>query len=252
MQASQFRLNFFKLIIFFINSYIAYRFANHVIVSSNHIKNFISAKFKVNKLKITVINNYIDRNLFYINKKILDRKANRILFVGRLTKQKNLQELLHAISLTNFGLDIIGEGEDKSKLVKLVTKNKINVKFLGSINNKLIGSYYNNYKVFILPSYVEGNPKVLLEAMSCGCTVICSNVQGNNSIIKHKFNGYFVNTNRNSIKNGINEIMTNEQLQIKLNNNSIKYIEQYCDLEKNLLIEKNIYNLLVNEKKTIY
>ena len=72
--------------------------------------------------------------------------------------------------------------------------------------------------------------------MSCGCTVICSNVQGNNSIIKHKFNGYFVNTNRNSIKNGINEIMTNEQLQIKLNNNSIKYIEQYCDLEKNLLI----------------
>ena len=84
--------------------------------------------------------------------------------------------------------------------------------------------------------------------MSCGCAIICSDVDGNNSIIKHKFNGFLINTNSESIIKGINEIMTNDNLLNKLKENSIKYIENYCNLEKNLLIEQKIYKSLFNAK----
>ena len=247
-QSSKYSLNYFKILIFYFNSYIAYKYSDHIIVSSKHIKDFICDKFNIRDNKITVINNYIDRNLFYIKKKFSSRISKRILFVGRLNKQKNLNELILAISKTNYGLDIIGEGEEENKLKKLVFKKNINVKFLGSIENSAIGKYYNKYKLFILPSHVEGNPKVLLEAMSCGCAIICSDVDGNNSIIKHKFNGFLINTNSEAISKGINEIMTNDNLLNKLIENSTKYIEDYCNLEKNLLIEQKIYKSLLNAK----
>ena len=225
----------------------SYKFSNHIIVTSKHIKNYISYKFNISKSKITVINNYINTNLFVKKNNIYNRYSNRILFVGRLSKQKNLEELILAISQTKYELDIIGEGEDRSKLLKLVKNHNLKVNFFGTIENNILVDYYNKYKLFILPSLVEGNPKSLLEAMACGCAVICSNVEGNNSIIKHGINGYLVNTDKSSIKEAIVEIMENEKLQLEISNNSIKYVTEHCDLNKNLSTEIKIYNNLLNE-----
>ena len=252
LQTSKYNKNFFKLFIYYINSYISYKYSDHIIVSSNHIKEFIVSTFKINSSKITIINNYIDTNIFY--NKIIDtiRIPNRILFVGRLSKQKNISELIKAISYTKFGLDIIGDGKEKNKLINLVKKNNLNVKFLGKIQNDKLADYYNKYRVYILPSLVEGNPKSLLEAMSCGCAVICSDVDGNNSIIKHKYNGYLTKTDKISIYNSINEIMKNETLRYELRKNSIEFIRKKCDLNKNLILEKKIYQSLINVKKTFY
>ena len=247
LQLSKYKKNYFKLTIFFLNSYFSYKYSNHIIVTSAHIKNFISLRFNINNSKITVINNYINNNLFKKKISHSNRYINKILFVGRLTKQKNIEELIHAISATKYELDIIGEGEDRSKLIKLVKKHNLKVNFLGSVENQILVDYYNRYKLFILPSFVEGNPKSLLEAMACGCAVICSNVDGNNSVIEHGINGYLADTNRSSIKKAIVKIMENEKLQLMLSNNSVKYVKEFCDLHKNLSSELKIYNNLLNE-----
>ena len=88
--------------------------------------------------------------------------------------------------------------------------------------------------------------------MSCGCAVLCSDVDGNNSIIKHKYNGYLTKTDKISIYNSINEIMKNETLRYELRKNSIEFIRKKCDLNKNLILEKKIYQSLINVKKTFY
>ena len=71
MQSSKYSLNYLKILIFYFNSYIAYKYSDHIIVSSKHIKDFICDKFNTPDSKITVINNYIDRNLFSIEKNLV-------------------------------------------------------------------------------------------------------------------------------------------------------------------------------------
>ena len=60
--------------------------------------------------------------------------------------------------------------------------------------------------VFILPSYYEGHPKVLLEAMSCGLPCIGTNVRGIREDVEHMKTGYLCETDHNSIADGLFEL----------------------------------------------
>lgn len=97
------------------------------------------------------------------------QKENRILFVGRLSYQeKRLDRLLHIWNLIykkfpEWNLDIIGDGEDRSRLEKLSKQLKLErVMFLGVQDPK---KYYERSKIFCMTSTHEGLPMVLLEAM---------------------------------------------------------------------------------------
>ena len=87
-----------------------------------------------------------------------------------------------------------------------------------------------------MPSIAEGNPKVLLEAMSCGIACIGSNIRGINNIIKHKENGFLCETDSISIRDAIVELYNDENLRNKIGKNARKFILDNCSLE--LITEK--------------
>lgn len=119
-------------------------------------------------------------------------------------EQKNLHNLFRAfIKLPEYYLDIIGTGPLKDALKKEVDILGIKVNFLGLFPKNKIPEIMNQYRIFILTSYWEGNPKVLLEAMSCGIACIGTNVWGIKNIINHKENGYLCGISSNSIKRAI-------------------------------------------------
>ena len=62
---------------------------------------------------------------------------------------------------------------------------------------------YTQHDVFLLTSYYEGNPKVLIEAMACGMTCIGSEVHGIRSIINEAKNGYLTGTSPSEIRNTV-------------------------------------------------
>ncbi|WP_332444465.1 glycosyltransferase family 4 protein [Wolinella succinogenes] len=179
----------FKIKLYELFERFGYSNANIYIVSSLHDKLYIESKYPVKNT--VVIPNFINTSIFKDMK--LKRYNNRLLFVGRLNSQKNLFNLIEAISKTKYELDIYGQGELKDELHNFALKLNVKVNFKGIVSNNDLVAIYNSYNYYILPSFFEGMPKTLLEAMACGCVCIGTNVSGINEVIYHNQNGILIN-----------------------------------------------------------
>jgi len=119
---------------------------------------------------------------FYTDSNNTEEEYNFILGLGRLTKQKNFKLLIHAFSglnnIDNLNLLIIGDGEEKGSLEKLISKLDLSsrVKLLGEIKNPL--SYVEKAKILVIPSLWEGLPRVAVEAQALKTPIISSCEEG--------------------------------------------------------------------------
>lgn len=156
---------------------------------------FLSEAQLDNFKKYTLLKQKLNHNSFIINnfiedKSILNKIPNsnkqiNILFVGRLTKLKGIDDLIKLSNLLpgDFVLNIIGKGKFKKA-------NNKNFKYHGEINNEEIFKYYDCSNVFILPSYTEVFPITILEAMARGLVILVSDIPGMREIITEGRNGY--------------------------------------------------------------
>ncbi len=87
---------------------------------------------------------------------------------------------------------IVGDGPQRENLAQLVNSRKLQskVKFLGWRND--IGEINRDIDVFVLPSLTEGVSIALLEAMTCGCPVVATNVGGNPEVVVDGVTGFLV------------------------------------------------------------
>lgn len=135
------------------------------------------------KEKIFKIPNGVDANYFKpSNEK--DKKDKSIVFVGRLIDEiKGISNILKGFSIAlsknkDLYLHIVGDGNDREKLIALSRELKIEdkVKFHLEVKDPL--KIYQESDIMVLASKIEGLPNVLLEAMSCGLACIATNVGG--------------------------------------------------------------------------
>ncbi|WP_299111137.1 glycosyltransferase family 4 protein [uncultured Winogradskyella sp.] len=123
-------------------------------------------------------------------------------FVGALHEKKGIYILTEIANLlktnnVNFTLEIAGEwGNDKDKMdiQSYIKKNNLknNIKFLGLIHNETKWEFYKRIDIFILPSYNEGQPLVLIEAMAFGIPIICSGVGAIPDTVNSGYNGFII------------------------------------------------------------
>lgn len=144
-------------------------------------------------------------------------KTIKILYVGQLTARKNVALLIRAIQniikTDKFiELNIVGDGDQATKLKKLVKKLKLNkyVNFLGKKDqNQLLEVYLDN-DVFVLPSIFDGWGAVSVEAMAGGLPVVVSDSCGSASIVKHQNHGLvFKNKSVESLTQSIQFMINN-------------------------------------------
>lgn len=225
-----------------------YNRADKIVISSEKDKEFIIENFKIDSEKIEVINNYIDTNLFIKKENNIDKK-NKLVFVGRFNKQKNLFNLLDAVDNMDVELNLIGSGELENELKEKAKQIKIaRINFLGNILNENLGEELNKNEVFVFPSLYEGNPKALLEAMSMGLAVLTTDVKGIKEIIKHKESGFLVNTDSDFIKKGLEELLNDEELKEKISIGARKTIEERFSFEKIIEKELNLHKKILCQK----
>ena len=170
----------------------AYKFANSAVVASRSDQQYIMDQYQLNTDKVNVIHNYIDTKVF---KPVESEKfKDRVVFVGRLNQQKNLFNLIDAISQTNLNLDVYGQGDLKDSLESHAQKKEVKVSFKGVVNNNELPTILNHYHYYILPSKYEGMPKTLLEAMACSLVCIGTDVKGINEVIEDGVSGFLAKT----------------------------------------------------------
>lgn len=122
--------------------------------------------------------------------------ANEILCVGRLTPAKGQHILLLALAELRKQhpdalLRFVGDGPDRASLERLAADLELtsNVRFEGNINQDRIRAFYQQATVFVLPSFAEGIPVVLMESMAMGVPVISTRITGIPELIADGVNG---------------------------------------------------------------
>jgi glycosyltransferase involved in cell wall biosynthesis len=120
-----------------------------------------------------------------------------VIASGKLASWKGFEDLIRAIPITlmhsKVKLLILGDGELKDHLNNLIQELGLedSVQLLGYVSNPL--KYYKRSDIFVLSSYVEGLPNVLVEAMMCGCTPVSTNCPtGPREVLNDGEYGYLV------------------------------------------------------------
>jgi len=123
----------------------------------------------------------------------------RILFVGRLHPVKRVDLIIQALSILErripcVDLYLVGDGEEKDRIGKLVDSLDLTkrVHFLGYKERSAVFELMMNSNVLVLCSKIEGNPRVLIEAMMCKIPIVATNVSGIRDMVQHKKTGYLV------------------------------------------------------------
>jgi glycosyltransferase involved in cell wall biosynthesis len=238
--------NKLKLLFIFLISKLAYKSADHILLPTTEISYFAIKKYKLNPDKICIYPNWVDTSLF--KKYILTKNyTNRVLFIGRLSKEKNIPLLINSLSKTNIGLDIIGEGDLKKNLQSEAKSLSIDVRFLGRIPNSELPKVINKYPIYILCSDYEGSPKTLLEAMSCEIAVIGTDQAGINNVITHDLNGILCDSSVKSLRESIIDLINNKNKRTRLGRAARKIIMNNNSKTSLIRLEMLIYKRFKND-----
>lgn len=155
-------------------------------------------------VNIQVIPNGVDCQYFSPAAVCLEQREQdtplRLLFVGRVVRQKGLSYLLDALAaihsqgITNWRLRIVGDGPMCPRLKAQATQHGIDrmVEFPGWLPFEEIPEEMRLADLFVLPSIVEGMPLVLLQAMACGLPVVATSVPGSVDLVFPGKNGLLV------------------------------------------------------------
>ena len=135
--------------------------------------------------RVELLPNGVDTQLFAPAGPASRSGPPRILYVGRLSMEKNLKTIVTATAYVGDGaLDImVGAGPLRGDLEALARELGVEIHFPGIVEQAKLPAVYGSANVFVLASFTEGHPKALLEAMACGLPCIASDCAGNRSLI---------------------------------------------------------------------
>lgn len=174
-----------------------------------------------------------------------------ICYVGRITEEKGVFELIEAFSnliedYRDISLVLCGPIEIKNKEKKYFFEKFIeeaNVQYFGMVNNPL--EYMACSDIFVLPSWREGFGLVNIEANSVGIPVITTNIIGCKDSIEHEKTGLFVDAkNSSNLEQTLKRLIDDPETRKKMGLNGIKRVTNLYDRDK-------IWNSLIDEYNTM-
>ena len=232
----------FKFYLFYLLEKILYNLNIKIAVSSESEKKKLISNHRIKPNKINVIPNYVNSS-FFIKTNDTNTVKNKLLVVGRICKQKNLKNLVLAVSeIKKFSsIDFFGKIDDENYYKELLEVSaSVKLNFYGPKSSDEILNIFKKYKYYALVSFFEGMPKSLIEALASGCVCICSRGNGIEEIIMHGFNGF--------LSDGFEKSDLKKSLQTAIRTKSDKIIKNAIKSAK----EKYSINYIVNKEINIY
>ena len=226
---------------------IFYNFCDKIIAISIMSKQSLEKLIFLKKKIILIYNPYL--NQIFKNKNKNKKNINkyfRILAVGRLTKQKNFELLINSVrnlstKYKNIKLLIIGDGSSKKQLLKIISEMK-NVKIIKWQND--LKSYYLNADLFVLSSYYEGLPNVLIDSVNYEIPTVSTDCSGAKDILVNGKGGYIIPINdQSNLENKIEFIINNRTKALKKTIYAKNNIQKFSS--KNLKKFKDLFNNVI-------
>jgi glycosyltransferase involved in cell wall biosynthesis len=237
--------------------------ADKIIANAKNLSEEINA-FVSRKLCDVVYRGVDIQKFKPFNKKIETRKflkmdpnCKAVLFVGNLSKAKGIYDLFSAFKITskkfsNTKLYLIGPTSPDVDIKKLKIDKELigRVNYLGQKPHAEMPLWYNACDLFVLPSYTEGMPNVVLEAMACARPVVVTPVGGIPEVIENGVSGLLVEPgNIDGLAKAMLKVLTEDGLAKAMGANARELITQsYVDI-KNAEKLKELLTYLLREKR---
>ena len=163
----------------------------------------------------------------------------RLLFVGWLDRAKGVLDLLTAIKCLPNNLkpelDLVGEGDVSTTARQYVKEHKLNkqVRFRGWLIGEDLLDAYRTADMFVLPSWFEGLPNAMIEAMAARLTIIVSNVGNIPSVVVDGKNGILIPPKRADILTEVlQNVLTDTALRHQLANHAYRTASKQFGVER--------------------
>ena len=161
-------------------------------------------------------------------------RGKKLLFVGRLAAAKGLPVLLDAIAkLDDVTLEIAGDGPDRLMLVEQARRLGIaeRVRFLGYQSQAQVRDLLKQADIFVLTSFAEGVPVVLMEAMAAGVPVITTRIAGIPELVKDGESGLLIAPgDAGATAAAIHQLVEDPSLRTRLAAAGRRKVEQEFDI----------------------
>lgn len=218
-------------------------------------------KYNVKPDRLAIIYDAVDTNYFnryYINNKISN--AFNLSFCGRLEKVKNIDCLIRGlrilrqkIKVKDICLNIYGTGSKYMQLQRLAKQENVeqNVIFHGLIHN-VVKILNEKTDIYVQASFSEGLSASILEAMSCECPVVASNIGGHRTMIRDGINGLLFDPQSPiDFSKKIHKLITSESLRKNIGYKARQTMIGSFDINERIKSENKIYQSLIKKNEKI-
>ncbi|MEM9880896.1 MAG: glycosyltransferase [Pseudomonadota bacterium] len=163
----------------------------------------------------------------------------QLLFVGRLAQIKGLEVLFNALAMLKqdlaFRLTLVGDGAERGYLEERATQLGLAecTDFVGYKAQADVAALLRECDLFVLPSFAEGVPVVLMEALAAAKPAIATNVAGVSELVEHGHNGFLVSPGDfASLLDALRRVLGDENLRKTLGEHGKQRVEADFSSEK--------------------
>ena len=143
--------------------------------------------YECDPAKVQVIGTGYNKEVFYIQEDVkkVDERV-RLIFAGKISEKKGVMSLLRSLSYIEdvdkkYVLALAGGAgnqEEFAEIQRMAKECPCEVQFLGRLSHQELAKEMNASDIFVLPSFFEGLPLVIIEAMACGLCVVSTDLPG--------------------------------------------------------------------------
>jgi len=186
------------------------------------------------------------------------KKNVKILFVGRLVRQKNITMLINVIAMivktsqeSNFKFTVIGRGELQAYFLDRVKKEQLAnyVEYIEEVGREQIIDHYQDSDIFILCSNYEGFPKVFMEAAAAGLPIVTTDVSGVANLVRDGQSGFVVPVgDLSGFAAKLKLLIDSVELRQKMSTAARQYFWANYSIESMISQQKKIFDFVADAK----
>ena len=186
------------------------RRADGCIVTTEQMAEGIHERVEIPARRVKIIPNFIIEEVWDPPHKprVLTGVRPIIAYAGRISSQKNLLSVIRAAAQLNSEVLLIGDGEGLDSLKEEAQKLNVPATFLPRLSQREVARHIRESDVFVLPSFYEGHPKILIEAMAIGIPVVATTCQGSQDVVRNGVTGVLSSPSVDGIQKALSDVIS--------------------------------------------
>ena len=179
--------------------------ADRLIVTTNTMRQQLVGRWSHLAPCIDIIPNYVDTEQFV--PAVRRDPEFDLVYVGRMSKEKNLSAMLRAAATCDLSVLLVGKADRPSDWAAKVRAYPHRIEWIPGTPHATLPTQLRRGRVFIFPTYGEGHPKALLEALACGLPTIATAVPGVQELVTHDQTAWLCGTDESSLRRAMEHVV---------------------------------------------